>query len=51
MELKNVVQKIKTEYNIVDYIRLNGVDLKEGSNGSWVGLCPFHTEKTPSTLR
>lgn len=48
MELKNVVQKIKTEYNIVDYIRLNGVDLKEGSNGSWVGLCPFHTEKTPS---
>lgn len=48
MELRDVIQKIKNEYNIVDYIRVNGVDLKEGSNGSWVGLCPFHTEKTPS---
>ena len=48
MEFKEIIQKIKNEYNIVDYIKLNGVDLKPGSNGNWVGLCPFHTEKTPS---
>lgn len=48
MELKDLVQQIKNEYNIVDYVRVNGVELKEGTNGSWVGLCPFHTEKTPS---
>lgn len=48
MDFKEIVQKIKNEYNIVDYVRINGVDLKEGTNGSWVGLCPFHTEKTPS---
>lgn len=48
MEFKEIIKKIKNEYNIVDYIRVNGVDLKSGSNGSWVGLCPFHNEKTPS---
>lgn len=48
MEFKEIIQKIKNEYNIVDYIKLNGVDLKPGSNGTWIGLCPFHTEKTPS---
>lgn len=48
MDFKETIQKIKNEYNIIDYIRMNGVDLKEGTNGSWVGLCPFHNEKTPS---
>lgn len=48
VDFKETVQKIKNEYNIVDYIRANGVNLKAGSNGNWVGLCPFHNEKTPS---
>lgn len=48
MDFKEIIKKVKNEYNIVDYVRMNGVDLKEGTNGSWVGLCPFHNEKTPS---
>lgn len=48
MDFKEVVQKVKNAYNIVDYIRMSGVDLKESGNGSWKALCPFHTEKTPS---
>ena len=48
MEFKEAVQKIKNEYNIVDYIKVNGVNLKQGNNGTWTGLCPFHNEKTPS---
>lgn len=48
MEFKEAVQKVKNEYNIVDYIKMNGVDLDASGNGSWKGLCPFHNEKTPS---
>lgn len=48
MNLKEAVQKIKTEYNIVDYIKTNGVELKSAGNNIYKGLCPFHNEKTPS---
>lgn len=48
MNFKETVSKIKNEYNIVDYIRANGVDLQNTGNGTWKGLCPFHNEKTPS---
>lgn len=48
MNFKDTINKIKNQYNIVDYIRANGIDLENAGNGSWKGLCPFHNEKTPS---
>lgn len=47
---KDIIQKVKNEYNIVDYIKANGVDLKSNNGNSWIGLCPFHNEKTPSFI-
>lgn len=46
--MKEVIQKIKHQYNIVDYIRMSGVELQPSGHGSYKGLCPFHNEKTPS---
>jgi DNA primase len=41
-------QQLKSQLNIVDvvgqYVRLK----RQGSGVRYVGLCPFHTEKTPS---
>lgn len=48
MKSRENVQRIKNEYDIVDYIRINGVDLENSGSGQWKGLCPFHNEKTPS---
>lgn len=50
MDFKEVIQQIKNEYDIVDYIRMNGVDLESSGVGSWKGLCPFHNENTPSFI-
>jgi DNA primase len=42
------VERLKSSIDIVkvigDYVRLRRV----GSTGRYIGLCPFHTEKTPS---
>lgn len=46
--IKDLIQKIKNEFDIVDYIKANGVNLDQSGNGKWKGLCPFHNEKTPS---
>lgn len=48
MDFKDTIQKIKSEYDIVDYIKANGVLLELSTNNTWKGLCPFHNEKTPS---
>lgn len=48
MRSRETVQRIKNEYDIIDYIRTNGVDLESSGGGQWKGLCPFHNEKTPS---
>ena len=40
------IEKIKDENDIVDVVS-EYVSLK-GTNGNWMGLCPFHNEKTPS---
>ncbi len=41
-------EQLKNQLNIVDvvsqYVRLK----RQGSGGRYVGLCPFHSEKTPS---
>ena len=38
---------IKQSHNIVDYIN-QYVPLKQTGGGEFVGLCPFHSEKSPS---
>lgn len=44
----NFAEQLKNQLNIVDvvghYVRLK----RQGSGPRWVGLCPFHSEKTPS---
>lgn len=45
MAVKNL-DELKARVNIVDVIK-NYVPLKN-QRGSWKGLCPFHSEKTPS---
>jgi DNA primase len=48
MEFGNFIERLKSSADIVrvvgEYVRLR----RMGSGGRWVGLCPFHTEKTPS---
>jgi len=43
MEIQDIIDKV----DIVEYIQ-QFIDLKKQSNGEYVALCPFHTEKTPS---
>ena len=43
------VEQLKSSVDIVKTIQGYGVKLKRtGSTGRYLGLCPFHTEKTPS---
>jgi len=41
------IDDVRERTNIVDVIK-RYVELKRAGTGSWKGLCPFHTEKTPS---
>jgi twinkle protein len=44
---QSCIDEVKAKANIVEVIGGEGVKLKrEGTN--WVGLCPFHDEKSPS---
>lgn len=48
MSNANVVAQVKEAYDLADYLRSYGVDLKQAGPGRWKGCCPFHSEKTPS---
>jgi DNA primase len=41
------IDDVRERTNLVEIVR-KYVDLKRAGTGSWKGLCPFHTEKTPS---
>ena len=44
---KEAIDEIKRAYDLKEVVESHGIKLrKKGSN--YVGLCPFHTEKTPS---
>ncbi len=46
MNLEEYIQRIKDQIDVVEYIGKHISLKKAGRN--WVGLCPFHAEKTPS---
>jgi DNA primase len=41
------IDDVRERTNIVDVVKRH-VELKRAGTGSWKGLCPFHSEKTPS---
>lgn len=45
---KDTLAKIKSAYDIADVVQQENVELRPSGAGKYKGLCPFHTEKTPS---
>jgi DNA primase len=41
------IDDVRDRTNIVDVVKRH-VELKRAGTGTWKGLCPFHSEKTPS---
>ena len=41
------IDDVRERTNIVEVVKRH-VELKRAGTGSWKGLCPFHSEKTPS---
>jgi DNA primase len=44
----NFAEQLKNQLNIVDVVQQYVPLKRQGSGQRWVGLCPFHSEKTPS---
>ncbi len=44
----NFAEQLKSQLNIVDVIQQYVSLKRQGSGQRWKGLCPFHSEKTPS---
>ncbi len=45
---KEIIEEIRERCDIAEVISGCGVQLKRSGAGSFIGLCPFHQEKTPS---
>lgn len=41
------IDEVRERTNLVEVVKRH-VELKRAGTGSWKGLCPFHTERTPS---
>ena len=41
------IDDVRERTNIVEVVKRH-VELKRAGTASWMGLCPFHAEKTPS---
>ena len=46
--MSNWIAELKTKLNIVDFIRNDGIDLKNDGLDRYSAKCPFHNENTPS---
>lgn len=46
--MKEAIAEIKQAYDLAEYIAGTGVSLKTAGAGKHKGLCPFHSERTPS---
>ena len=44
---KKTIEEIRTGVDLKSYVESRGIALKQTGKG-WMGLCPFHDEKTPS---
>ena len=49
MILKEDVEKVRAAADLYDIVSAT-VTLKPSGTGTFVGLCPFHDEKTPSFI-
>lgn len=47
-DFKSAVVEVKLAHDIVDYVMQSGVALKPSGPNKFKGLCPFHSDKTPS---
>lgn len=48
MALKEALVEIKQAYDLADYVSAAGIALKSAGPDKSKGLCPFHSERTPS---
>lgn len=47
-DFKEQIAKVKEAYNIVELVEEENVRLNPSGHGEYKGLCPFHSESTPS---
>lgn len=47
MDYERIIDEIKSKLKISDFIKTK-IDIKSAGGDRYIGLCPFHKEKTPS---